>query len=236
MAAFNPVSEEMLRWTLSKRLSHEPVSSFPIPAPSTPGPTARESIRERARAYRDLLATLRVQPRGRSFQGAGVYAIYYRGVFPAYAPITQWNTADWVRPIYVGSAEGSGVRKGTAKPAKSPVANRIRNHARSILWAQQGNTLNIDDFSFRWLNTEVAWIRLAEIYLIRELRPLWNELVDGFGNNPPGTGRAGQQRSAWDTIHPGRYYAEALPSGDDGRAQALFQSIDDWFAQQQEAL
>jgi Eco29kI-like restriction endonuclease len=43
------------------------------------------------------------------FDGAGIYAIYYRGPFPAYAPI---SSSACERPIYVGKAVPPGGRRG----------------------------------------------------------------------------------------------------------------------------
>jgi hypothetical protein len=43
--------------------------------------------------------------------------------------------------------------------------------------------------------------------LIEHHQPVWNKIIDGFGNHDPGKGRYNQQRSAWDTLHPGRSWA-----------------------------
>lgn len=51
---------------------------------------------------------------------------------------------------------------------------------------------------------------LGETLLIEQFRPIWNVLVPGFGNHDPGKGRYNQQRSAWDTLHPGRQWAAKL--------------------------
>ena len=51
-------------------------------------------------------------------------------------------------------------------------------------------------------------IAATDNILIREFRPLWNSVVDGFGNNDPGRGRYNQAMSDWDVLHPGRPYAE----------------------------
>jgi len=40
--------------------------------------------------------------------------------------------------------------------------------------------------------------------------PLWNTVIDGFGNHDPGAGRYNQAKSAWDVLHPGRPWAERL--------------------------
>ena len=47
------------------------------------------------------------------FRGAGVYAIYYTGPHPAYAPLAEANRdGRWRAPIYVGKAIRRGGRKG----------------------------------------------------------------------------------------------------------------------------
>ena len=50
-------------------------------------------------------------------------------------------------------------------------------------------------------------IAAVEAQLIRKYQPLWNTLVDGFGNHTPGEGRFDQARSEWDVLHPGRAWA-----------------------------
>ena len=50
----------------------------------------------------------------------------------------------------------------------------------------------------------------VESTLIRKHHPLWNSIVDGFGNHDPGRGRYNQARSEWDVLHPGRPWADRL--------------------------
>ena len=50
--------------------------------------------------------------------------------------------------------------------------------------------------------------------LISWYRPLWNIVVDGFGNNDPGGRRATQYRSSWDILHPGRPWVDKLAEGE----------------------
>ena len=54
---------------------------------------------------------------------------------------------------------------------------------------------------------------MGESLLIERTKPLWNIVIDGFGNHDPGSGRYNQQMSAWDTIHPGRNWARKLQKG-----------------------
>lgn len=50
----------------------------------------------------------------------------------------------------------------------------------------------------------------VEAELIRQYTPLWNTVIDGFGNHDPGSGRYNQARSEWDVLHPGRPWAKRL--------------------------
>ena len=144
-----------------------------------------------------------------SFQGAGVYALYYVGGYPLYKPITDLNTNGRFRqPIYVGKAVPKGARKGGYDLSASPglvLHNRLREHASSI---KATPSLDVTHFRCRYLIVDDIWIPLGEALLIEMFSPLWNRVVDGFGIHDPGVGRAAGKRSMWDTLHPGRAYAD----------------------------
>jgi hypothetical protein len=144
-----------------------------------------------------------------SFAGAGLYAIYYTGPFPAYAPVAERNRNEaFEEPIYVGKAIPAGGRRGTGGGTLSNtrvLSARIRQHAGSI---RSAANLDIDDFWVRWLVVEEIWIPLGESAMIRRHRPAWNAIVDGFGNHDPGSGRRAGALSRWDTLHPGRNWVE----------------------------
>jgi len=149
------------------------------------------------------------------FSGAGLYAIYYHGTFPAYADLAVLNKPTATVPIYVGKAVPAGARKGVGVAASSDtkaLANRVREHAKSISAA---TNLDIGDFMARWLIVEDIWIALGESAMIRQHRPVWNVIVDGFGNHDPGGGRGEGIRSRWDTLHPGRLWASKYPKRDE---------------------
>lgn len=145
------------------------------------------------------------------FTGAGIYALYYAGKFPAYSRIAEKNVNEqWDAPIYVGKAVPAGARKGGYGLGESPgevLYRRLREHGESI---QQARNLSLDDFKCRYLVVDDIWIPLGEALLISMFSPLWNKLLDGFGNHDPGAGRYNQQRSSWDEIHPGRPWAAKL--------------------------
>jgi hypothetical protein len=163
-------------------------------------------------------ALLQVQPEPLSntghLVGAGVYAIYYTGDFPPYAPITEKNRdGAFGQPIYVGKAVPKGARKGgLAFDAGTGRAlrDRLRQHAGSI---DEASNINLADFQFRSLVVDDIWIPLGENMLIEQYQPIWNRVIDGFGNKTPGARRFTQHRSLWDVLHPGRKFAEKLADG-----------------------
>jgi hypothetical protein len=161
--------------------------------------------------------------------GAGVYAIYYTGGFPAYAPLAAQNVnGQFKQPIYVGKAIPKGGRKGglVADAAKGrALRDRLKHHAKNI---RQAENLDINDFYFRSLVVDDIWIPLGENMLIEAFQPVWNRVIDGFGNNDPGTRRATQYRSPWDVLHPGREFAVKLADGGI-TAEALTAKLADFF-------
>lgn len=144
------------------------------------------------------------------FSGAGVYALYYTGTFLDYEPLHQLNpsSSELHLPIYVGKAVPIGGRKGSTDPdtsAKgSALFSRLDEHRKSV---EQVDNLSVDDFWCRYLVVDDIWIPLGESLLIQYYRPLWNSVVDGFGNHDPGAGRHKGARPNWDTLHPGRPWA-----------------------------
>ncbi|MCD4728885.1 MAG: Eco29kI family restriction endonuclease [Pirellulales bacterium] len=144
----------------------------------------------------------------RHFFGAGVYAIYYTGEYPAYCKIAEINRNGlFTQPIYVGKAIPAGARRGGLGLGTSPgraLYNRLAKHADSI---RQAENLDLVDFACRYLVVDDIWIPLGESLLIHKFSPIWNTCLDGFGNHDPGAGRYKQQRSPWDMIHPGRAWA-----------------------------
>jgi len=146
-------------------------------------------------------------PPDKLFPGAGVYAVYYTGDFRAYARIAR---AEHQIPIYVGKAIPAGGRKGQTGVTPSPgneLFKRLKEHAQSI---EQTENLRLDDFTCRYLVVLPVWVGLAEQFLINHYRPVWNLVLDGFGNHPPGAGRKDMRRPRWDIVHPGRPWAKRL--------------------------
>lgn len=153
-------------------------------------------------------------PPSEPFDGPGIYTIHYQGEFPAYSDLAEDE------PIYVGKAEPSGRRQGRRARSgqRDRLYRRLAHHADSIGLAHD---LELHDFSCRWLILEPVWIGLTEQVLIEQYQPLWNVVVDGFGNNDPGRGRWNQRRSDWDTLHPGREWASNLQDSNKNREDIL---------------
>jgi Eco29kI restriction endonuclease. len=167
-------------------------------------------------------------PKGK-FLGAGIYTIYYIGAFKPYRRIAEQNRNDkFDQPIYVGKAVPPGARKGGFGLSTAPgpaLFKRLNEHRNSIALTK----LKIDDFSCRYLVSDDIWIPLGESLLIEWFQPLWNVLIDGFGNHPTGKRRATQYRSRWDTLHSGRTWAAKLPANPETPRQ-LQKTIADFFA------
>jgi Eco29kI restriction endonuclease len=176
-----------------------------------------------------LARSVDLLPPADSFLGAGVYAIYYTGDYPAYTPIAERNRGGLFElPIYVGKAIPAGGRKGgfSGSPAGPVLFKRLVEHAESI---RVTRNLRIEDFRCRYLVVDDIWIPLGETLLVEEFGPLWNRTIDGFGNHDPGGRRYQQRRSAWDVLHPGRAWAMKCAEATTPEAQ-LFERVARHFA------
>lgn len=161
----------------------------------------------------DFFASTPVQllPPAGHFKGAGVYALYYTGDEALYAEIKN-APATCNRPIYVGKAVPQGWRLGRIidSAKTSTLYSRLAEHARNIA---QVENLSLGDFRCRFMilgGVESDLIVPVEAALIRGYTPLWNTVVDGFGNHDPGKGRYDQAPSHWDVLHPGRLWVKRL--------------------------
>lgn len=144
------------------------------------------------------------------FEGAGIYALYYVGDFASYAQIARLNgDGKFMLPIYVGKAIPAGARMGASVEltAGKVLHKRLKEHAESIKAVEN---LDIKDFYCRFLVVDDIWIPLGESLIIARFTPVWNSLIDGFGNHNPGKGRHAGMRPRWDVLHPGREWAMRL--------------------------
>jgi hypothetical protein len=178
----------------------------------------------------EALLASRAHPLGEvpDFRGAGLYAIYYRGDFGLYVPIAKRNRGGKFRaPIYVGKAVPEGARKGGglgASDTTRALSKRLGEHAKSI---ESAGNLGIDDFFCRFLVVDDIWIPLGESLLIARYAPVWNALIDGFGNHDPGSGRYQGLRPRWDVLHPGRAWALKCKEREE-TAEDIAREVETW--------
>jgi len=147
------------------------------------------------------------------FYGSGVYAIYYKGDFAPYAPLSGTET-----PIYVGQAAPglSNAREPIDQGEK--LAKRLSEHRKNIQKAT--STLDINDFEYRALVVQSGWETAAEDYLIHLFKPIWNsetKILYGLGKHGDDAKTRQNKRSPWDTLHPGRGWA--AKSAEDARTE-----------------
>jgi hypothetical protein len=139
-----------------------------------------------------------------SFYGAGVYAIYYRGPFDCYTPISRKD-----HPIYVGKADPDALHALTPQEQGLRLFSRLKDHNRSL---SSVDNLKLEDFDCRYLVVRSAWVETAEDLLIDWFKPVWNnelKVCYGFGKHGDSAGTRSNERSPWDTLHPGRPWAKS---------------------------
>lgn len=169
-------------------------------------------------AGRLVAAALLAQPRvslsliPRTY-GAGVYAIYYNGEYPAYLPISRTES-----PIYVGKADPASGSSKTPRDQGEKLYGRLADHRKMIrtvaayaISERIVPALNLDDFECRYLVTATNAQIFAERHLIGLFRPVWNRETGvcwGISKHGDTEGR-NNDRSPWDVLHPGRKWAMA---------------------------
>lgn len=168
------------------------------------------------------------------FHGTGVYALYCISKAGIYSKFHSINRTAFRIPIYVGKAVPKGWRQARKSPSEDiksyELNNRIREHCRSI---DLGEDLDKSNFFCRFIileGKESDLIGTVEAALIRKYQPIWNTLIDGFGNHDPGKGRYEQAKSDWDVCHPGRSWADKCQGAHASKAD-LFQSIETFMSE-----
>lgn len=161
------------------------------------------------------------------FYGSGVYALYYKGAFSAYQPISGTEI-----PIYVGKVDPKSAEAATPQEQGDKLWFRLlKDHAKNIKLAT--STLDVHDFECRFLVVKSAWQNTAETYLINHFQPVWNnemKVCFGIGKHGDNAKTRQNKRSPWDEIHPGRKWAagnEPRPGG----VEAVLQAVADHFKQ-----
>lgn len=139
---------------------------------------------------------------GKSY-GAGVYAIYYIGNAKIYQAISGTET-----PIYVGKADPPANAK-TVLEQGTKLTDRLNEHRKNI---DKVSGIDIADFECRALAVQSGYQTSAEIHLIRLFTPIWNnetKVLYGIGKHGDAATTRANNKSPWDTIHPGRAWAAA---------------------------
>ncbi len=167
------------------------------------------------------------------FHGTGVYALYCIAKTGIYSKFHSINRTAFRIPIYVGKAVPKGWRQArqllSTDTRSYELNNRIREHSRSI---DLGEGLGKSDFFCRFMileGKESDLIGTVEAALIRKYQPIWNTLIDGFGNHDPGKGRYEQAKSDWDVCHPGRSWADKC-QGVHANKEELLQGIENFMS------
>ena len=203
----------------------EPAGWFDPADPDTAGRLVAVALLAQPRVPLDLVP--------RSY-GAGVYAIYYNGDYPAYLPISKSET-----PIYVGKADPASGSAKTARDQGQKLYGRLADHRKMIrtvaLYAIEENlspALRIEDFECRRLVTATNAQMFAERHLIGLFKPLWNRETNvcwGISKHGDTEGRS-NDRSPWDVLHPGRRWAMAEKLEDSRSLERILHDIAAHFA------
>jgi len=141
------------------------------------------------------------------FSGSGVYAIYYHGENEAaYRPLSGTET-----PIYVGKADPKNPQAETVEEQGQVLYQRLKEHAKNIAKTK----LSLSDFFYRASPIQTGMQAAVEDFMIRLFHPIWNKEVKicyGFGKHGDSAKTRRNKRSPWDTMHPGREWAEGIES------------------------
>jgi hypothetical protein len=135
--------------------------------------------------------------------GAGVYALYYHGDFPEYAPLVQSEN-----PIYVGKSDPADGAARTPRQQGKKLFDRLRRHQKSI--REAAANLRSEDFACRYLVVQSGAQVAAEKALINLFQPIWNDEIGicwGIGKHGDSAGTRANKRAPWDTLHAGRPWA-----------------------------
>jgi hypothetical protein len=147
--------------------------------------------------------------------GSGIYAIYYHGAaIAAYRPIAASET-----PIYVGKADPKDPFAATPQAQGTALHDRLKEHTRSI--ARTGN-LKLSDFHYRAAPVQSGMQAAVEAFMIQLFRPIWNKEVRvcyGIGKHGDSHETRRNKRSPWDTMHPGRTWADQTAEDQRSRAE-----------------
>lgn len=158
--------------------------------------------------------------------GSGVYAIYYQGNHPAYAPLARTET-----PLYVGKADPKSADARTPREQGPQLFSRLSDHRRMIktvsahaLDHSLPNPLRIEHFTCRRLVCATNAQLVAERHLINAFKPIWNSEVGiafGISKHGDDAKTRANKRSPWDVLHPGRKWAAATKEDQASESEIL---------------
>ncbi|MCY1016188.1 Eco29kI family restriction endonuclease [Pyxidicoccus sp. MSG2] len=159
------------------------------------------------------------------FYGSGIYAIYYIGDFEPYHLLSRTE-----HPIYVGKTDPAEPHAKSTREQGTSLWGRLTKHKSNIGLA---STLRLEDFECRYLVVASGWQITAESALIGMFKPLWNKetkVVLGFGKHGDSADTRKNTRSPWDTLHPGRKWADNEATKNRFEKQVIEERIKKHFA------
>lgn len=110
-------------------------------------------------------------------------------------------------PIYVGKAVPSDREAEFTEQQGPALWNRLREHLKSI---QKGG-LEPSEFEVRYATVQSGMESAVEDFMIRLFKPIWNKEIKvcfGIGKHGDSADTRKNKRSPWDTMHPGRKWAD----------------------------
>jgi hypothetical protein len=122
-----------------------------------------------------------------------------------YAPTSGTET-----PIYVGKADPPTSAKSVVEQ-ETKLYGRLNEHRKNI---DKVAGIDIADFECRALAVQSGYQAAAENHLIRLFMPIWNnetKILFGIGEHGDAATTRANNKSPWDTIHPGRAWAKENP-------------------------
>ncbi len=144
--------------------------------------------------------------------GSGIYAIYYDGKHPLYAPVVGTET-----PVYVGKADPKAVDAASPREQGPQLWGRLHDHRKAIRTVEHyaidndmKPRLSVGEFTCRRLVCATNAQLVAEKHLIGLFRPIWNNETKrcwGISKHGDSAKTRSNKRSPWDVIHPGRKWA-----------------------------
>lgn len=148
------------------------------------------------------------------FYGSGIYAIYYKGAeIYSYCPLSDSET-----PIYVGKAVPEDRDAELTEQQGPALWKRLREHLKSI----RNGGLNHSEFEVRYATVQSGMESAVEDFMIHFFKPIWNKEIKvcfGIGKHGDAATTRANKRSPWDTMHPGRAWADATAEDQSSRKE-----------------